>query len=143
MKHNTNKGEFLLRHIVSIPNNQTELEASEKITERLVMYTKVVCIRSYVKKANNVDFVTEEILQLRQNKHLEYLHKRGHISKIICELPDYFIQVNQSTIINLNFLTGKSATLIEVCGILKFTIGQVYRKGIEQAINGWLSPTSN
>lgn len=125
------KGEFLLRFAIST-------EARKKAPQGLVLYKNVLCIRTFVEKANCIDFVTQEHLSTHQRQG-EYLYRRGYISKIIHQLPACFIQVSQSAIINLNYLTGRSAHSLEVGNVISISIGAKHRPSVERAISQWLT----
>lgn len=131
MNTKPSKGEFLLRFAVST-------DTRKKAPQGLVLYKNVVCIRTFVEKANCIDFVTRDLIS-NGGKPNEYLYKRGYISKVIHQLPSSFIQISQSAIINLNYLTGRSAHSLEVGNVILLHIGTKHRNKVEEAINEWLS----
>jgi hypothetical protein len=103
-------GGFLIRNV---HKQQKEFSSHnrEKMEERLVLYRDVEYIRTSVKKKNFVDFIV-----CRADGHkrdtLEYLSKRVGIGTLIKQLPMEFIQINQSEIINANYIVGRSKSYL-------------------------------
>ena len=117
--HKKQKGQY------SSPNRH-------EIDEILIFYEKVEYIRSSIKRGKNyVDYILKYPYNCACNKKgLECnLSKRIQINKLIDMLPNYFVQVNQSEIINVFHLVGQSGKYL-FTEKNKFKITDTYKKQV-------------
>lgn len=80
-----------------------------EMMEVLLFYKDVEYIRSSIKRGKNyVDYIMKENYTCRDSKKNIHLTKRIQLYKLSEILPENFIQVNQSEIINVFHIVGRS-----------------------------------
>jgi len=106
------RGGFLIHngHLDKKQNGQYSSPDRSKMVEVLIFYKNIEFIRTSVKRGRNyVDYVVKEDKNSSTKKaEQNYLSRRVQLYKLIDVLPDYFIQVNRSEIINIFHITGRS-----------------------------------
>ena len=106
------RGGFLIHngHLDKKQNGQYSSPDRNKMVEVLILYKNIEFIRTSVKRGRNyVDYVVREDKNSSTKKaEQNYLSRRVQLYILIDVLPDYFIQVNRSEIINIFHITGRS-----------------------------------
>lgn len=106
------RGGFLIHngHLDKKQNVQYSSPDRNKMVEVLIFYKDIEYIRTSIKRGRNyVDYVVrEDKKSLTKKGEQNYLSRRVQLYKLIDLLPDYFIQVNRSEIINVFHITGRS-----------------------------------
>jgi hypothetical protein len=107
------RGIFLKRNCHVDSQKEFSLQNRKKMMERLVLYKNVEYIRTSIKKENYAEFIISQAgSHMKKEESLEYLSKRASLGRLMKELPSYFIQINQSQIINALHITGRSQSFL-------------------------------
>jgi len=133
------KGGFVIRngHSKNKQKGQYSSPDSTQMSEVLLFYENVEYIRTSVKRGKNyVDYI---VRSQEENRRCFY-SQRIHIYILYEMLPEYFIRVNRSEIINAFCITGRSGTYLFI-GNKEFKIGATYKKEVNEKLNLYFHPS--
>lgn len=101
-----------------------------------------ITIQDFYGVATNLSF--ESILYIQADKHTQIFHttrgvfstREHNLMKILCKLPDNFVQIHKSYIVNITYIDSYDKTLGKL-SVRDFSIpvGRSYKKKLESVIN--------
>lgn len=107
------KGGFVILngHIKEKQKGRNGIPDKREMVEALLTYESVECVRTSVKRGKNyVDYLIDYCdIPVKNECHFS---RRAVLGNVVELLPPYFVQVNQSEIVNVFHIIGRTGRLL-------------------------------